>query len=133
MENIFHRDIIMIFGGIMENVRAEPLLDRPAQQTQSPSNRISDTQRMLIEQRISNDKPSAGVAYLLCLFLGAWGGHRFYLGHKGSAIAMLLIGLTFIGLIITGIWAFIDLFLISGMIREKIDTMRQKLTLELIA
>lgn len=93
-------------------------------------NRLTDTQRMLIEQRIANDKPSAGVAYLLCLFLGALGAHRFYLGRKGSAIAMLLIGLTFFGLIVTAIWALIDLFLIPSMINEKVESMRQKMILD---
>lgn len=94
--------------------------------------RLSDTQRMLIEQRIANDKPSAGVAYLLCIFLGALGAHRFYLGRKGSAIAMLLIGLTLVGLVITAIWALIDLFLIPSMINEKVENLRQRMILDAI-
>lgn len=98
----------------------------------SNSSRLSDTQRMLIEQRISNEKPSSGVAYLLCLFLGPLGAHRFYLGRKGSAIAMLILSITIVGLLISGPWAFIDLFLIPSIIREKIDGMRQRMILELV-
>src|SRR5205807_4789071 len=44
-------------------------------------------QQMLIEQRISNMKPSTGVAYLLAIFLGVFGAHRFYLKRTGSAVA----------------------------------------------
>lgn len=91
---------------------------------------IGDTKRMLIEQRIANEKPSTGAAYLLCIFVGVIGAHRFYLGRTGSAIAMLLISLTFVGLVVTAIWALIDLFLIPSMIREKVDAMRQRMTLD---
>jgi len=73
------------------------------------------------------------VAYLLCFFLGWWGAHRLYLGEKGTGIVMLILGITFIGLLITGPWAFIDLFLIPGIIRGKTDGMRQRLTIEAMA
>lgn len=95
--------------------------------------RLSDTQRMLIEQRITNDKPSTGAAYILCIFFGVLGVHRFYLGRIGTGVVMLIFTLTFFGLIISGIWAFIDLFLIPSMIRERVDTLRHRLTLEAIA
>ncbi|OPZ83719.1 MAG: TM2 domain protein [bacterium ADurb.Bin425] len=52
------------------------------------------------------DKDPA-VACLLCLFLGVFGAHRFYLGKTGSAVAQLL---TFGGL---GIWMTIDLFMLA--------------------
>ena len=52
------------------------------------------------------------VAFLLCLFLGPWGAHRFYLKQTASAIVMLVISLTFVGLIITGIWALVDLIIL---------------------
>jgi len=64
-------------------------------------------------------KTSLVVAYLLWFFLGAWGAHRFYLGRKGSAIAMLILGLTFVGLLVTGIWALVDAFLIPGIAQAK--------------
>ena len=46
------------------------------------------------------------VMVLLCLFLGNFGIHRFYTGHKAIGIAQLL---TFGG---CGIWTLIDLILI---------------------
>jgi TM2 domain-containing membrane protein YozV len=91
---------------------------------------LTTERMMLIEQRIANDKPSTGAAYLLCIFLGVFGVHRLYLGRTGSGIVMLILGITIIGMIVTGIWAFIDLFLIPGIIREKMDAQRQKLTIE---
>lgn len=70
---------------------------------------------------------SIGVAYLLWLFFGMLGAHRFYLGRTGTAIAILLLTLisavlSFVGIglllfLIPAIWVLIDLFLIPGMAR----------------
>jgi TM2 domain-containing membrane protein YozV len=56
------------------------------------------------------------------------GAHRFYLGQQGSAVAMLIITivsfllmLVFIGFLtiwISIIWAFVDLFLVSGLTQQ---------------
>ena len=54
------------------------------------------------------------VALLLCWFLGMLGVHRFYVGKIGTGIAMLLITLTFFGMIVTGIWVLIDLVVIAS-------------------
>ncbi len=87
-------------------------------------------QQMLIEQRVANLKPSTGAAYLLDIFLGVFGAHRFYLKRTGSAVAMLVLTITVVGLAVTSIWAFVDLFLIPGMIQEEVDKLRQRLTRE---
>ena len=39
------------------------------------------------------------VAALLAFFLGALGVHQFYLGHGGRGVAMLLLTISFVGLI----------------------------------
>lgn len=59
---------------------------------------------------------------LLSTFLGPFGAHRFYAGKKGSAIAMLILSLTFFGLAITGIWSFIDwIMCLAGSFRDSED------------
>lgn len=73
-------------------------------------------------------KKGAGISYVLWFFLGMFGAHRFYLERTGSAIAMLVItifsflllavGIGALGLLVVGIWAIVDAFLIPGMARE---------------
>jgi len=89
------------------------------------SGKPNDLRAML---RYDANKKSVGVAYVLWFFFGSLGGHRFYLRHTGSAVAMLLIFLIslpltfiligYIGLVIVGIWALVDAFLIPGMARD---------------
>lgn len=56
---------------------------------------------------MANEPKQWLTALLLCLFLGALGGHRFYTGHTGIGIVQLL---TLGG---CGIWALIDLVMIA--------------------
>ena len=52
------------------------------------------------------------VALLLAFFLGPLGIHNFYLGYTTKGIIQLVISLTAVGLIVTGIWAFIDFIML---------------------
>lgn len=98
-------------------------------------------QQILIEQRVTNDAKSPVIAYLLLLFLGGFGAHRFYLGKTGTAVAMLLLwifgwltfvlGIGLIALAAVGIWAFVDLFLVPGLIRQDQDRLRTRLASEM--
>ena len=100
-------------------------------------------EQILIEQRITNESKSPVVAYLLLLFLGWFGVHRFYLGASGSGAAMLVlfivglitlpIGIGIAFLVAVGIWAFVDLFLIPGMVDKARHALRQQLTAQLIS
>ena len=49
------------------------------------------------------------IAALIAFLIGPLGIHRFYLGRTGSGIAMLLLSCTFVGLLATIPWAFIDM------------------------
>ncbi|MWC43674.1 NINE protein [Sphingomonas carotinifaciens] len=73
-------------------------------------------------------RKSAGVAYILLIFLGGFGAHRFYLGRIGSGAGMLALNvlgwitlIAGVGLVLLGIawvWLFVDLFLVPGMARS---------------
>lgn len=103
--------------------------------------RLDTNQQILIEQRVTNDAKSPVIAYLLLVFLGGFGAHRFYLGKTGTAVTMLIlwilgwvtaiIGVGLILLAAVGIWAFVDLFLIPGIIRADQQALRQKLAFEM--
>jgi TM2 domain-containing membrane protein YozV len=102
---------------------------------------LSVQERMLIEQRVTNEAKSVGAAYLLWFFLGYFGAHRFYLGRAGSGAAQLILlvlgcltafivgSIPLVGL---GIWLIVDAFLIPGMIDEQKGTVRQRLTDEAV-
>lgn len=85
-----------------------------------------DTQAMLTFQ---SRKKSVAAAYVLWLVFGLLGAHRFYLGRSGSAVLMLLLSLSVVGLIVTVFWALFDLFLIPGMADDRNDELRYLLSL----
>lgn len=90
---------------------------------------LTTAELSLVEQRVANDGPSTGVAYLLWLFLWFVSGHRFYLGRKGTAILQILSYFILVGFI----WLLIDAFLIPGMIRAKKDEIRHNVVTQLSA
>jgi TM2 domain-containing membrane protein YozV len=94
---------------------------------------LNTQDKILIEQRVANDKPSMATAYVLGVFLGLFGAHRFYLDRKGSGIAMLLLSITVLGLLITIPWHIIDWFLIGGWVREKTEDLRRDYTVQAMA
>jgi TM2 domain-containing membrane protein YozV len=88
---------------------------------------LTTNELMLIEQRVTNDGPSTGVAYLFWLFLWFVSAHRFYLGRPGTAILQILSYFILIGFV----WLLIDAFLIPGMIRDKRNEIRQNIALQM--
>ncbi|WP_028056636.1 TM2 domain-containing protein [Sphingomonas phyllosphaerae] len=57
--------------------------------------------------RHGNDR-NKYVAAALAFVLGTLGVHRFYLGRTKSGIVMLVLTITVVGLLFTGLWALID-------------------------
>ena len=72
---------------------------------------LTERELLILRQEVDSRKKSVAATWLLWLFLGELGAHRFYLGRVGSGIAMLL---TLGGLFI---WALVDAFLVPGMLR----------------
>jgi len=72
---------------------------------------LTERELLILRQEVDDRKKSVAATWLLWLFLGLFGAHRFYLGRIGTGIAMLL---TLGGFFI---WAIVDAFLIPGMLR----------------
>jgi TM2 domain-containing membrane protein YozV len=49
---------------------------------------------------------------IICWFFGVLGVHRFMTGKVGSGVVMLILSLTVVGLVVSGIWAIVDLIVI---------------------
>lgn len=78
----------------------------------------------LIEQRVANEGPSILVAYLLYIFLWPVSAHRFYLGRPGTALLQIASYLILVGFI----WLLIDAVLIPGMVRDRQDEVRRRVS-----
>lgn len=77
--------------------------------------------------RYDANKKSLAVSYLLWVFVGMLGGHRFYNGRTGTAVAQLVLFILgvvtyifVIGVFVVvalGIWVLVDAFFIPGWVR----------------
>jgi len=74
---------------------------------------LSSQQLAMVQSEVKGKEKSKGIAYALWFFLGALGGHRYYVGDIGMGITMTL---TLGGL---GFWALIDVFFIGSRIEKK--------------
>ena len=73
-------------------------------------------------------EPRIAIAYALCVLLGVFGAHRFYLRERGTAVALLLVTLASLALMVIAIgfftiwisvaWAIVDLFRIPKLARQ---------------
>lgn len=73
---------------------------------------------LLLESEVKNQGKNMIVAYILWYFLGIVGGHRFYMGKIGTAVTQLILSLTVVGLIVTGIWWIVDAFLVHSWVKQ---------------
>lgn len=84
---------------------------------------------------IVRQEKSMAAAYVLLIFLGHFGIHRFYVGKVGTAITQLLLGVVgwgtswllvgFIPLAVLWVWLFVDLFLTAGLVRKANNDIRR--------
>lgn len=90
-------------------------------------NQLTNDERILVNSEVERNGKNIVVAYILAVFFGTLGIHRFYMGKTGSGLAMLLITVLTLGIgaIVTGVWMFVDLFLIPGWIQEDQNTLER--------
>jgi len=62
---------------------------------------------------MKTSEKSRTATFLLAFVFGTFGIHRFYVGKTGSAIAMLLLTLSLIGLLVTAFWALVDWIMVA--------------------
>ena len=84
------------------------------------------------------NRKSMAASYILWIFLGVFGAHRFYNGRTGTAVAQLLmgifgtmlvsvLGLGLLLLIPLGLWLLLDAFLIPGWVNEHNNALARQL------
>lgn len=98
---------------------------------------LTDKQINILNGEIERNKKSTAVAYLLLIFLGGFGAHKFYLGKKVAGIVYLFLfllglftlalGIGGLFLIIVGIACIVDLFITPKHIKEHEDKIKQEL------
>jgi len=96
-------------------------------------NQLDARELILLEQEVRSRGKNMVIAYVLWYFLGIFGGHRFYMGKTGSAIAQLVLTVTVIGLIVTVIWWIVDAFLVHAWVREYNRHVESRLVDDLLA
>ncbi|MDR3296770.1 MAG: NINE protein, partial [Prevotellaceae bacterium] len=57
--------------------------------------------------RYEANKRVLGVAVVFCLLLGFLGLHRFYVGHRNTATAMLILSVSVVGLPVSLVWSIV--------------------------
>lgn len=86
---------------------------------------LSPQELLILQSELDKKGKSKTPAWLLWLFTGGIGGHRYYMGDIGYAVAMTL---TLGGL---GIWSLIDAFLINGVIDKKNEEVERDVMVKL--
>lgn len=94
--------------------------------------RLDTRELLLLESEVKNQGKNMIVAYVLWYFLGVFGAHRFYMKKTGSAIAMLILSITLVGMIVTGIWVIVDVFLVHAWVRDHNRALEYRLINELL-
>lgn len=104
---------------------------------------LSEKQLAILYGESNAKTPSTAIGYILFIFLGGLGVHRFYLGYPGTGWFILLstiigfltvgLGLGIVLLFINGIILFIDMFTIPSLVRTKREDIKREIAKEMIA
>lgn len=86
---------------------------------------LSSQELLILQSELDKKGKSKTPAWLLWLFTGGIGGHRYYMGDIGYAVLMTL---TLGGL---GLWTLIDAFLINSAIDKKNEEIERDVMVKL--
>jgi len=89
---------------------------------------LSNEQLTMVESELENKKKDKVIMYLLWVFTGGIGGHRFYLGDIGYGFGML-----FVNWATLGIWGIIDLFIIGKRLEFKTNEIESDIIIKVKA
>ena len=81
--------------------------------TPTPEQSAQARANALVEYEANAKQPL--IMWLLWLFLGGFGAHRFYLGDTKKAVFMLITCMLLVGFI----WVLVDAFMIQGELKSK--------------
>jgi TM2 domain-containing membrane protein YozV len=95
--------------------------------------RLDARQLMPANSGVRNQGKNRVAAYVLWFLLGLFGGHRFYMKKKGSAMAQLILTITFIGMIVNAIWWIVDAFLVHTWVKEHNRGLDDRLVSQMLA
>ena len=91
---------------------------------------LTEKELMMVEGELESKKRETWVTWVLYLFFGGLGIHRFYLKDTGYAVAMLLTTLftaVFTFGLSTFVWLIVELFLIQKRINFKNTELEKQL------
>lgn len=102
-------------------------LDQYEKDTLNAFIKLNKNQQFLVKQRTDSEKANTVVTWILWIFLGMWGAHRFYL-KRSNAILMLvltvigyittIILIGFLILFVTWIWWIVDAFYLNQYLKQ---------------
>jgi len=78
-------------------------------------NQLTEKQFAILQSEMKKHQKSVGLAYVLCIFLGIFGIHKFYLRNVRQGIVYLILGLVSIPSLIVGEFTGLISFGASGM------------------
>lgn len=96
-------------------------------------NQLTNQEKVLVDTQVANKAKNPVVAWLLWIFLGGFGAHRFYFEKTGTGVVMLLLTLTLLGTVITLPWLIIDAFRIQGWIHQSQEKVEQEAITQVLA
>lgn len=82
--------------------------------------------QMMLENDMQKMAKKPVIAWLLWLFLGMFGGHRFYLGHTGVGVGMIVSLLLTAG-VVTFFWWIVEAITLTNRIKQVNENIESQL------